>query len=90
MPLTSFPPAVVSPKRSPAQVQATELLLYWITLIPAVFMTMVCSTYILIAPEGFQLENNVAYMGGAVLTILISLLFWYYAVQRTKVFAQLM
>ncbi|MDO6819571.1 carbon starvation protein A [Zobellia sp. 1_MG-2023] len=64
--------------------------LYWITLIPAVFMTMVCSTYILIAPEGFQLENNVAYMGGAVLTILISLLFWYYAVQRKKVFAQLM
>ncbi|MGS0527416.1 carbon starvation CstA family protein [Zobellia nedashkovskayae] len=57
---------------------------YWITLIPAIFMTMVCTTYILIAPEGFELENNVAYIGGAVLTILISMLFWYYAVQRKK------
>ncbi|CAM4284641.1 carbon starvation CstA family protein [Zobellia nedashkovskayae] len=63
---------------------------YWITLIPAIFMTMVCTTYILIAPEGFELENNVAYIGGAVLTILISMLFWYYAVQRKKVFTQLM
>ncbi|MGJ8736814.1 carbon starvation CstA family protein [Zobellia laminariae] len=64
--------------------------LYWVTLIPAIFMTMVCSTYILIAPEGFELENNVAYIGGAMLTILISLLFWYYAVQRKKVFVQVM
>ncbi|MGP1993271.1 carbon starvation CstA family protein [Zobellia laminariae] len=64
--------------------------LYWVTLIPAIFMTMVCSTYILIAPEGFELENNVAYIGGAILTILISLLFWYYAVQRKKVFVQVM
>ncbi|CAM4217014.1 carbon starvation protein A [Zobellia roscoffensis] len=64
--------------------------LYWITLLPAIFMTMVCSTYILIAPEGFELENNVAYIGGAILTILISLLFWYYAVQRKKVFVQVM
>ncbi|MBT2161397.1 carbon starvation CstA family protein [Zobellia barbeyronii] len=63
---------------------------YWITLIPAIFMTMVCTTYILIAPEGFELENNIAYIGGTVLTILISLLFWYYAVQRKKVFTQLM
>ncbi|CAG0912142.1 unnamed protein product, partial [Cyprideis torosa] len=34
---------------------------YWITLFPALFMTMVCSTYILVAPEGFQLANHIAY-----------------------------
>jgi len=60
---------------------------YWITLLPALFMTMVCSTYILVAPEGFQLPNHIAYLGGGVSTILISLLFWYYTGQRKKVFA---
>lgn len=59
---------------------------YWITLLPALFMTMVCSTYILVAPEGFQLPNHIAYMGGAATTILISLLFWKYTTQRKKVF----
>ncbi len=49
---------------------------FWITLIPAVFMTMVCSTYILIAPEGFQLENNNAYLIGAFITIGITTIFW--------------
>lgn len=61
--------------------------MFMITLLPALFMTMVCSTYILIAPEGFQLDKDWAYMGGGVLTLVISLLFWYYAVQRKKVLA---
>lgn len=34
---------------------------YWITLIPAVFMTGVCSTYLCIAPEGFRLNQMVSY-----------------------------
>lgn len=59
---------------------------YWVTLLPALFMTMVCSTYILVAPEGFQLPNHIAYMGGAAITIIISLLFWKYTTQRKKVF----
>ena len=48
---------------------------YWITALPAVFMTMVCSTYILIAPEGFQLSTHLAYIGGTLCTIIISALF---------------
>ncbi len=48
---------------------------YWITFVPAIFMTMVCSTYILIAPEGFQLEHTTAYIGGAIITITIAVLF---------------
>ena len=62
---------------------------YWVTLLPALFMTMVCSTYILVAPEGFQLPNHIAYLGGAAATILISLLFWMYTTQRKKALATL-
>lgn len=57
---------------------------YWITLLPALFMTMVCSTYILVASEGFQLPNHIAYMGGAIVTIIISILFLVYTTQRKK------
>ena len=42
---------------------------YFITLIPALFMTCVCSTYILIAPEGFSLNPLVSYVGGALCTV---------------------
>ncbi len=56
--------------------------LYWVTLVPALFMTMVCSTYILIAKEGFQLENNTAYLVGAVITLIIATLFWGYVAKR--------
>jgi hypothetical protein len=45
---------------------------------------MVCSTYILIAPEGFNLENDVAYLGGAIITICITVLFSRYAIKRKK------
>jgi carbon starvation protein CstA len=37
---------------------------YWISLIPAIFMTSVVTSYLLIAPEGFALSNNIAYLGG--------------------------
>ncbi|NNE77005.1 MAG: carbon starvation protein A, partial [Pricia sp.] len=59
---------------------------FWITLFPALFMTMVCSTYILVAPEGFQLPNQLAYMGGSAITVIITLLFWFYTTQRKKIF----
>lgn len=37
---------------------------YWITLIPALFMTCVCSTYLCIAPEGFGLPHALSYYAG--------------------------
>jgi carbon starvation protein CstA len=37
---------------------------YWITLIPAVFMTAVVTTYLFYAPEGFHLKMNYAYALG--------------------------
>jgi carbon starvation protein CstA len=39
---------------------------HWIMTIPAVFMTAICSTYILLAPEGFKLSAGVAYPAGAI------------------------
>ena len=62
---------------------------YWVTLFPALFMTMVCSTYILIAPEGFELANDVSYIGGALITLVISLLFWRYIVKTRIVYVPL-
>ena len=39
---------------------------FYIALLPALLMTLVCSTYICIAPEGLSLPQNVSYMiGGA-------------------------
>ncbi|MBJ6366998.1 carbon starvation CstA family protein [Snuella sedimenti] len=57
---------------------------YWVTMIPAMFMTMVCSTYILIAPEGFELANDVAYIGGCIITLLITFFFWSYTVKEKR------
>ena len=56
-------------------------------MLPAIFMTMVCSTYILIAPEGFQLANDLAYIGGALMTTCISALFWIYITKEKKVYS---
>ena len=42
---------------------------HWISLLPAVLMTMVCSSYIFIAPESFQLSHEISYGLGAAVTI---------------------
>ncbi len=60
--------------------------LYWVTLLPAIFMTMVCTTYILIAPEGFHLPNTISYWGGALLTIIVTISFWMYTAKEKKAF----
>ena len=45
---------------------------YWVALVPAVFMTMVCTAYIVIAPEGLgkQLETGL-FAGGQMVTMTI-------------------
>lgn len=49
---------------------------HWIATVPAVFMTAVCSTYILIAPEGFQLSTTLGYPVGIGFSILVLVLFF--------------
>jgi carbon starvation protein CstA len=43
--------------------------LYWVTLIPAAFMTAVTTTYLLFAPEGFSLSGQISYLAGVLVTI---------------------
>ena len=52
---------------------------YWITLLPALFMTCVCSTYIVIAPEGLRLSSAVAYPVGicSVLAAAVWFVVWF-------------
>lgn len=42
---------------------------WWVTFVPAIFMTMVCSTYIFIAPECLHLDKTISYAAGAIVTI---------------------
>ena len=48
---------------------------YWIALLPALFMTVVCTSYILVAPEGFSLPLRVGVLCGAALMVLLAVLF---------------
>jgi carbon starvation protein CstA len=52
---------------------------YWITLIPALFMTTVCSTYLFISKQAFGLPANVAYTIGAACLVIALVWFclWY-------------
>jgi carbon starvation protein CstA len=56
---------------------------FWISLLPAVFMTMVVLTYIIVAPEGFELPLVVGYGIGGAITLIIILLFGYW-MRKTK------
>jgi len=51
---------------------------YWITLIPALFMTAVTSTYLLFAPEGFSLSKEISYTAGAIITLVAFIWFLVY------------
>lgn len=55
----------------------------WMSLLPALFMTAVSSVYILIAPEGFSLEKNLAYVIGGVFTIGLTIIF-FVSVEKKK------
>lgn len=56
---------------------------YIVTLLPALFMTMVCGTYIFVAPEGLSLPYGISLVIGGCITIAVLLCF-IYAVRKTK------
>lgn len=49
---------------------------YWTSLIPALFMTCVCATYICISPEGFGFSHSISYIVGCS-AVLISIIRFY-------------
>lgn len=59
---------------------------YWVTMIPAIFMTSVCTTYIFIAPECFNLNASLSYVGGSIcaLVSIIWFAFWAWRVGINK------
>ena len=52
---------------------------FYISFLPALMMTMVCSSYICIAPEGLSLPQNISYVIGGICTLsaLIWFITWY-------------
>jgi len=48
---------------------------HWIATVPATFMTAVCTSYILIAPEGFKLSQSISYPVGIVAAIVAMIIF---------------
>ena len=51
---------------------------YWITLLPALFMTSVVTTYIMLAPEGFSLSKPISYSVGFLITVTAFTFFVFY------------
>ena len=57
---------------------------HWIATVPATFMTAVCVTYILIAPEGFKLSTAVAYPAGIIAALIALTAFMAYTMKKSK------
>ncbi|MCC9138891.1 carbon starvation CstA family protein [Pontibacter silvestris] len=47
---------------------------FWITLVPAAFMSAVATSYILVAPEGFSLPASIAYAAGVAVALALNIL----------------
>lgn len=56
---------------------------YWMAAIPAIFMTAVCTTYIIVAPEGFKLSMSIGVPAG-VIGAVVALVGFLAAVKKVK------
>ena len=52
---------------------------YWITLLPSLFMTVVCSSFLMVSPNAFGFDMNVGYIVGAssLLVAVVWFAIWY-------------
>ena len=58
---------------------------YWITFLPAVFMTVVCSSFLMISKNAFGLDMMVGYgVGGAALIISLAWFFRWYQQEKSR------
>jgi len=48
---------------------------HWMATVPATFMTAVCTSYILIAPEGLKLSQSISYPAGIIAAIAAMVIF---------------
>ncbi len=57
---------------------------YWISLIPAIFMTAVVTTYLFIAKEALGMPHKISYSLGLLITIAVTVLFFYMQFSKYK------
>ena len=58
---------------------------YWVALLPSIFMTYICASFLFVSDQFFGMENRLlAYLLGGVLTILITLLMTYLLRKNAK------
>ncbi|WP_139956726.1 carbon starvation CstA family protein [Flavicella sediminum] len=63
---------------------SNERKFYWITLIPALFMTAVTTSYLLFAPEGFSLPLTLSIEIGVTVSIVVCCFFYYKKLLRSR------
>ena len=63
---------------------AREKKFFWITLFPAMFMSVVTTSYILVAPEGFRLPLQVGLISGVIFMLVFVFLFFHWKKHNTK------
>jgi len=63
---------------------AMEHKLYWITLIPALFMSAVVSAYLLVAPEGYGMHTFYGQLCGIGLSAILMILFFIWLQKKGK------
>lgn len=58
--------------------------MFYLTLFPAMFMTCVCTCYILVAPEGFSLPYQYGVVAGVILSLVLCAFFarWYFRIRK--------
>ena len=57
---------------------------YWITLIPALFMTCVCTTFLFISKLAFHLLESIAYIAGGVCLVIAAVWFCAWMINNNK------
>ena len=60
--------------------------MFYLTLFPAMFMTCVCTSYILVAPEGFSLPYQYGVVAGVILSLVLCAFFarWYFRIRKVR------
>lgn len=49
---------------------------YWITVLPAIFMTCVCTSYILVAKEGFEIDYTIGLVSGIIAAVVATVTYF--------------
>ena len=60
----------------------THKKLYWVSLVPALFMTAVCTAYIFVAPEGLKFPATISQIIGVCFAVAAFVFFWIWKIKR--------